>query len=265
MPEGDVVFRACQQLNQVLAGRTLTRCEFRVPALATTDLTGVEVLQVLARGKHQLFRFGNGFTLHTPLPDGRRLADLSRPVGSGPAARTGRSAACWSTTSTTQSVTGSRCWSCCRPPTRTASSATSGRTCWARTGTWTRRSAGSRRQPEPHHRRGAARPAQPGRHRHPLPGRDPLPAGHPPADAGRRRTGPAPPRGPRPAAAGGESLAGRADHDRRTVRPGGRAYVFERVHQPCRRCGTPIQSEEFGPSGQERRSYWCPHCQPAPT
>ena len=45
------------------------------------------------------------------------------------------------------------------------------------------------------------------------------------------------------------------------LRPGRRAYVFERTGQPCRRCGTPIQSEEFGPEGQERRSYWCPHCQ----
>jgi endonuclease-8 len=41
-----------------------------------------------------------------------------------------------------------------------------------------------------------------------------------------------------------------------------RAYVFERPGQPCRRCGSRIQTEEFGPDGQERRSYWCPNCQP---
>jgi endonuclease VIII len=46
------------------------------------------------------------------------------------------------------------------------------------------------------------------------------------------------------------------------LRPNRRAYVFERPGQPCRRCGTPIQTEEFGPPGQERRSYWCPRCQP---
>ena len=46
------------------------------------------------------------------------------------------------------------------------------------------------------------------------------------------------------------------------LRPNKRAYVFERPGQPCRRCGTPIQTEEFGPLGQERRSYWCPRCQP---
>jgi endonuclease-8 len=46
------------------------------------------------------------------------------------------------------------------------------------------------------------------------------------------------------------------------LRQGRRAYVFERPGQPCRRCGTSIRTEEFGPTGQERRSYWCPRCQP---
>ena len=36
-----------------------------MPSLATTDLTGVGVREVVSRGKHQLFRFGNDFTLHT--------------------------------------------------------------------------------------------------------------------------------------------------------------------------------------------------------
>jgi len=48
------------------------------------------------------------------------------------------------------------------------------------------------------------------------------------------------------------------------LRSAGRAYVFERPGQPCRRCGTRIRTEEFGPVTQERRSYWCPRCQPAP-
>jgi endonuclease-8 len=46
------------------------------------------------------------------------------------------------------------------------------------------------------------------------------------------------------------------------TRRGRQHYVFERTRQPCRRCGTPIEAEEFGPPGQERRSYWCPSCQP---
>ena len=48
------------------------------------------------------------------------------------------------------------------------------------------------------------------------------------------------------------------------LRSADRAYVFERAGQPCRRCGTRIRTEEFGPPTQERRSYWCPRCQPAP-
>ncbi len=39
MPEGDTVWRARQMLNDVFAGQVLTRGEFRVPALATNDLT----------------------------------------------------------------------------------------------------------------------------------------------------------------------------------------------------------------------------------
>jgi hypothetical protein len=39
VPEGDTVWRAGRRLNDVFAGQVLTRCEFRVPALATTDLT----------------------------------------------------------------------------------------------------------------------------------------------------------------------------------------------------------------------------------
>ena len=65
MPEGDTVWRTCQRLNDVLAGRTLTRSEFRVPRLAATDLAGVAVREVVSRGKHQLFRLGNELTLHT--------------------------------------------------------------------------------------------------------------------------------------------------------------------------------------------------------
>jgi endonuclease-8 len=49
------------------------------------------------------------------------------------------------------------------------------------------------------------------------------------------------------------------------LRPGRNTYVFGRDNQPCRRCGSRIRVEEFGPLGQERRSYWCPHCQPLRT
>ena len=41
-----------------LAGRTLTRCDIRVPRFATVDLTGHVVDEVLSRGKHLFIRVG---------------------------------------------------------------------------------------------------------------------------------------------------------------------------------------------------------------
>ncbi|MCX4751385.1 DNA glycosylase [Kitasatospora sp. NBC_01287] len=72
MPEGDSVFRTAAQLHQALAGRRLTAAELRVPAHATAELTGRQVLDVTPRGKHLLTRLEGGLTLHTHLRmDGR--------------------------------------------------------------------------------------------------------------------------------------------------------------------------------------------------
>ncbi len=65
MPEGDTVYLACKRLHSALAGAELTATDFRVPSLAAADLSGVTVLEVASRGKHQLFRFSDGTTLHT--------------------------------------------------------------------------------------------------------------------------------------------------------------------------------------------------------
>ena len=65
MPEGDTVHLASTRLQRALAGRVLTRTEFRVPRYATTDLSGRRVEEVVARGKHLLFRIEGGTTVHT--------------------------------------------------------------------------------------------------------------------------------------------------------------------------------------------------------
>lgn len=65
MPEGDTVWLAGRRMHDALAGRVLTTSEFRVPQLATTDLTGRAVLEVASRGKHLLTRIDGGLTLHT--------------------------------------------------------------------------------------------------------------------------------------------------------------------------------------------------------
>src|SRR5580700_1092233 len=67
MPEGDVVWQTARRLHQALAGRALTRSDFRVPRLATVDLTGDVVTETVSRGKHLLTRTGNGLTVHTHL------------------------------------------------------------------------------------------------------------------------------------------------------------------------------------------------------
>ncbi len=67
MPEGDVVWLTARRLHEVLAGRRLTRSDFRVPRFATADLRGRTVLGAVSRGKHLLVRVEGGLTVHTHL------------------------------------------------------------------------------------------------------------------------------------------------------------------------------------------------------
>lgn len=67
MPEGDTVWLTAHRLNQALAGREVTTFDMRVPTLATTDLRGDTVTEVVARGKHLLTRFEGGLSLHSHL------------------------------------------------------------------------------------------------------------------------------------------------------------------------------------------------------
>ena len=67
MPEGDTVWLTAHRLHAALSGRALTVGELRVPQLATTDLAGQTVAEVVARGKHILTRLESGYTLHSHL------------------------------------------------------------------------------------------------------------------------------------------------------------------------------------------------------
>ena len=49
MPEGDVVWQTARRLDEALAGRVLTRSDFRVPRHATADLTGQTVTESVGR------------------------------------------------------------------------------------------------------------------------------------------------------------------------------------------------------------------------
>lgn len=66
MPEGDTVFRAAQHLNERLQGATVATWDLRVPAFATSDLTGEQIEGVVSRGKHLLHRVGD-YSLHSHL------------------------------------------------------------------------------------------------------------------------------------------------------------------------------------------------------
>jgi endonuclease-8 len=71
MPEGDTVWNTARALEGALVGHRLTGSDFRVPRLATVDLTGWTVRESASRGKHLLLRLaspdGQAMTLHSHL------------------------------------------------------------------------------------------------------------------------------------------------------------------------------------------------------
>lgn len=97
MPEGDTVLRTARRLHAALGGQELVRSDLRWPSLATTDLSGQRVDEVVALGKHLLLRTDAGLTLHSHLrmdgswhvtptgrPWGARASDGVRAVLEGP-------------------------------------------------------------------------------------------------------------------------------------------------------------------------------------
>jgi len=67
VPEGDTVWRTARHLDRALSGSVLVVSDFRVPAHATVDLAGQEVVRTLSRGKHLLTRIGDDLSLHSHL------------------------------------------------------------------------------------------------------------------------------------------------------------------------------------------------------
>jgi endonuclease VIII len=82
MPEGDTVWNTARVLERALVGDLLTGSDFRVPQLATTDLTGWTVAESASRGKHLLLRLTRDAqrrTLHSHL----RMDGAWRAYGPG--------------------------------------------------------------------------------------------------------------------------------------------------------------------------------------
>ncbi|MGW0501996.1 zinc finger domain-containing protein [Micromonospora sp. NPDC003241] len=281
MPEGDTVWNTARVLDRALAGARLTGSDFRVPRLATTDLTDWAVRECASRGKHLLLR-------------------LTAPTNAVPAS-TGTTP-----TGGTRTGVGQEHWTL--------------HSHLRMDGTWRTYAPGERWTARPAHLirvvlRAAAATAV-GYHLHDVTlvptadedrlvghlGPDLLGADWDPVEAVRRL-------GAHPDTAIGvalldqRNLAGvgnlykcevlflRGVHPRTPVREvpdldglvrlaqellaanrgrwtqsstgslrrGQTSYVYGRRAQPCRRCGTAIRKEELG----ERVTYWCPVCQPA--
>lgn len=88
MPEGDTVWYTARRLHGLLAGAELTRTDFRVPRLATADLSGHRALEAVSRGKHLFIRVESGVTVHSHLgmEGSWRVSTPDRPArgGGGP-------------------------------------------------------------------------------------------------------------------------------------------------------------------------------------
>jgi len=67
MPEGDSVYLVARKLDRGLKGRRLARTDLRTPKVATIDLAGRSVVEHVTHGKHLLTRLSGDLTLHTHL------------------------------------------------------------------------------------------------------------------------------------------------------------------------------------------------------
>ncbi|MFJ6216250.1 DNA-formamidopyrimidine glycosylase family protein [Streptomyces sp. NPDC092296] len=265
MPEGDTVYLAAARLREALAGRVLTVTDLRVPRLATVDLVGRRVTEVVPRGKHLLIRIEGGWTLHTHLRmDGRWQIH--------------RAGARWTTAPDWQvravlgnaesTAVGYRLPVLELLPTAEEQRAV---------GHLGPDLLGPDWDPEEALRRLLAQPDRPVG--------DALLDQRNLAGLGNvyrcelcflRGVTPWTPTAEVPHPERLVDLAHRAldanklRHGHVTTgdtRPGRRHWVYGRADRPCLRCGTPIAVAERSDPSLERISYWCPHCQrgPAPT
>lgn len=266
MPEGDTVWRHARQLHRALAGATLTGTDFRVPQLATTDLSGWTVTEVVSRGKHLLLRTapprGRPLTLHSHL----RMDGTWRLFRPGEPWR-GRPAHQLRVALTTAEVAavGFHVHELALVPTDEESQLV---------GHLGPDLLGPDWHPGEAVRRLARRP-------------DREIAGalldqRNLAGIGNlykcellflRGVSPWTPVGQVPELDALVALAHRlltANRERWTqattgsLRRGETTWVYDRARRSCRRCGTPIRHHRQGPAGEDRTIYWCPTCQPGP-
>lgn len=265
MPEGDTVWRTARHLRRALAGEPLVRSDLRVPQLATVDLTGRRVTEVVPRGKHLLTRVEGGLTLHSHLGmDGAwRIYDPGERWHGGPQhqiravlANAAHAAVGYRLpaldllrTADESTVVGHLGPDLLAPdwarddqeeavrrllgdPVRTVGEAVLDQRNLAGVGNVYKSELCFMLRLSPW-----LRVAE-------LPSAERLVTlARKLLDVNKART------------ARVTTADPRIDH---------RLWVYGRAGRPCRRCGTPIRSADQGPAGQERPTYWCPRCQPGP-
>jgi endonuclease VIII len=260
VPEGDAVWSTARRLHEALAGRVVTRSDFRVPRYATVNLAGQTVTEAVSRGKHLLIRTGNGLTVHTHLKmEGSwRIRPAAERVPQAHTIRVVIANEQWQAvgyqlgitevlrTGEEDRVTGHLGPDLLGPGWDAAEAAEAVR----------------RLTKDPGHPIGDALLDQRNlagigtfylaetlflRGVSPMRGAgevDDLTAlvelGHRLLDANKTRSG--------------HVTTG-------DTRPGRESWVYGRAGRPCRRCGTAIKRGEQGAPGQERLRFWCPNCQ----
>ncbi|ADB32062.1 DNA-(apurinic or apyrimidinic site) lyase [Kribbella flavida DSM 17836] len=259
MPEGDTVWRATKRLHQALAGKVLVKSDFRVPALATTDLSGETVVEVVPRGKHLLMRISNGVTIHSHL----------RMEGSWHLYRPGER---WKGGPDYQvrAVLGTDAWTAVgyRLPVLELVATDAENTVVGHLGpdilspTFDRTQAIANLAADPDRTISEALLDQ----------RNLAGIGnfyrvevcfllglHPWKPVSQVDLGAAVDLSRRLMKA---NLQNAAQVTTGVNRPGQRSWVFERAGKPCRRCRTTILTAHLGQPPQDRVTFWCPHCQP---
>ena len=260
MPEGDTVWLTAKRLHDALAGEQLVETDFRVPRLATVDLTGRAVREVRARGKHLLARIEPDLTVHTHLRlDGSwRLARGAAVPTGGPRhqIRVLLRTAGWT-------AAGYRVHDVDVLPTREEDRLVGHLGPDLLGADWDEDEAVRRLRSQPDRTLGEALLDQ----RNLagignlykaetlfLSGLSPwVSVADVPDLAGVVRR------------AHSLLLANRDRWEQVTTgnsRRGEQLWVFERPRLPCRRCGTPIRVEAQGIPPHDRLTYWCPSCQP---
>ncbi|MFF5131374.1 DNA-formamidopyrimidine glycosylase family protein [Streptomyces syringium] len=265
MPEGDTVWRTARHLHRALAGEPLVRSDLRVPKLATVDLTGRRVTEVVPRGKHLLTRVEGGLTLHSHLGmDGAwRIYEPGERWHGGPQHQIRAVLA-----NAAHSAVGYRLPAL--DLLRTADEST----VVGHLGPDLLAPDWSRDDQEEAVRRLLGDPAR-------TVGEAVLDQRNL-AGVGNvykselcfmLRLSPWLPVAELPSAERLVALArklldvNKARTTRITTadqRIDHRLWVYGRAGRPCRRCGTPVRAADQGPAGQERPTYWCPRCQPGP-